>query len=136
MDFIAVATIIGIEAGIALPRLDGYLQNYRLNSATMAVWEDMHAARVMAIKEKRKIRVDLSPHSYEVVRADTGEVAFSRHLSNKYPGITIGVTDIRGGIVFDRTGSAEGGTREVEIQGPTGTRRFTIFATGKIGGLS
>src|SRR2546421_1253084 len=65
----------------------------------------------------------------------TGEVAFRRNLSEDYTDVIISTTAVRGRITFDRTGTAEGNTTEIEIEGPTGTRRFTILATGKIGGL-
>lgn len=132
----AVAMIVGIETVVALPRINDAIKNYRLNSAATEVWQDIHKARIMAIKERRTIRVDFDYNSYKVIRVATGEVALSRHLSIKYPEISIIVTESKGGIVFDRTGSAEGGTKEIEISGPTGSRRFTILPTGKIGGLS
>ena len=65
----------------------------------------------------------------------SGEVAFRRNLSEDYTDVIISTTAVRGRISFDRTGTAEGNTTEIEIEGPTGTRRFTILATGKIGGL-
>lgn len=134
--FFAVAMIVGIEAVVAAPRISDALKNYRLNSAATEVWQDMHRARFMAIKEKKTIWVDFDHASYRIVRAATGEVALTRHLSIDYPEISIVVTESRGGIVFDRTGAAEGGSKEIEITGPTGSRRFTILPTGKIGGLS
>jgi Tfp pilus assembly protein FimT len=134
--FFAIVMIVGIESLIALPRINDAIKNYRLNSAATEVWQDMQRAQLMAIKEKRTIRVDFDHNSYKVVRVATGTVALSRHLSIDYPEISITVTESRGGIVFDRTGSAEGGSKEIKIAGPTGSRRFTILPTGKIGRLS
>lgn len=133
VDLLVVATIIGIETAIVLPRLDGFIQAYHLTSAASQVWGDMHTARLMAIKEKRKIRVEFSPTSYDVVRVDTGEVAFSRNLSREHPGITVETTDNK--VSFERTGATESGLKEVQIQGPAGRRRFTILTTGRIGEL-
>ena len=135
-NLFAVVMIVGIESAVALPRISDAIKDYRLNSAATEVWQDMHRARLMAIKEKKTIRVDFDHNSYRIVRAATGEVALSRHLSLEYPEISIVVTESRGGIVFDRTGATEGGSKEIEISGPTGKRRFTILATGLIGGLS
>ncbi len=135
-NLFAVVMIVGIESVVALPRINDAMKNYRLDNAAMEVWQDMHRARTMAIKEKRIIRIDFDHNSYKVTRVATGEVALSRHLSINYPEISIAVTESRGGIVFDRTGSTEGGSKEIEITGPTGSRRFTILPTGKIGGLS
>jgi len=135
-SLLAVAMIIGVESVVALPRINNAIKNYRLNSAATEVWEDLSKARTMAIREKRLIRVDFDHNSYSITRISTGEVALSRHLSTEYPEISIIVTESRGGIVFDRTGAVEGGSKEIEINGPTGSRKFTILPTGKIGGLS
>ena len=134
--FFAVAMIIGIEAVVAVPRISDALKDYRLNSAATEVWQDMHRARFMAIKEKRTIRVDFDHASYRIIRVATGEVALTRHFSREYPEISLAVSESREGIVFDRTGATGGDSREIEITGPAGRRRFTILATGVIGGLS
>ncbi len=135
-NLVAVTLIVGSEAIVVSPRINDLIKNHRLNNAAQEVWQDMHRARLLAIKEKGMIRVEFDYDSYKVVRAATGEVAFRRNLSVNYPDVIISTTDVRGRITFDRTGTAEGTTTEIEIQGPTGTRRFTILATGKIGGIS
>ena len=131
-----VILIVGSEAIVVLPRINDFIQNHRLNNAAQEVWQDMHRARLLAIKEKGTIRVEFDHDSYKVVRVATGEIAFRRNLSVDYPDIMISTTDVRGQITFDRTGTADGNTTEIEIRGPTGTRRFTILATGKIEVLS
>lgn len=135
-NLVAVILIVGSEAIVVSPRINDFIKNHKLNNAAREVWQDMHRARLLAIKEKRAIRVEFDHDSYKVVRAATGEVAFRRNLSMDYPGVSISTTDVRGRITFDRTGTAKENTTEIEIQSPTGTRRFTILATGKIGGLS
>ncbi|TLY25238.1 MAG: hypothetical protein E6K64_04420 [Nitrospirae bacterium] len=131
-----VILIVGSEAIVVLPRINDFIQNHRLNNAAQEVWQDMHRARLLALKEKGTIRVEFDHDSYKVVRVATGEIAFRRNLSVDYPDIMISTTDVRGQITFDRTGTADGNTTEIEIRGPTGTRRFTILATGKIEVLS
>ena len=135
-NLVAVILIVGSEAIVVSPRVNDFIKNHRLNNAAREVWQDMHRARLLAIKEKRAIRVEFDHDSYKVVRAATGEVVFRRNLSMDYPGVSISTTDVRGRITFDRTGTAQKNTTEIEIHSPTGTRRFTILATGKIGGLS
>jgi Tfp pilus assembly protein FimT len=132
----AVILIVGSEAIVVYPRINDFIKNHRLNNAAREVWQDMHRARLLAIKEKRTIRVEFDHNSYKVVRVATGEIAFKRNLNVDYPDVLISTTDVRGRITFDRTGTADGNTTEIEIQGPTGTRRFTILATGKIKGPS
>lgn len=135
-NLFAVAMIVGIESVVLFPRINDAIKDYRLNSAATEVWQDMHRARIMAIKEKQPIRVDFDHASYRLIRDTTGEVALSRHLSPEYPEISIVVTERGRGIVFDRTGASGGGSLEIEIHGPTGKRSFAILATGTIGGLS
>jgi Tfp pilus assembly protein FimT len=132
----AVILIVGSEAIVVYPRINDFIKNHRLNNAAREVWQDMHRARLLAIKEKRTIRVEFDHNSYKVVRIATGEIAFKRNLTVDYPDVIISTTDVRGRITFDRTGTAHGNTTAIEIQGPTGTRRFTILATGKIEGPS
>ena len=132
----AVLLIVGSEAIVVYPRINDFIKNHRLNNAAREVWQDMHRARLLAIKEKRTIRVEFDHNSYKVVRVSTGEIAIRRNLNVDYPDVSISTTDVRGRITFDRTGTAEGNTIAIEIQGPTGTRRFTILATGKIEGPS
>lgn len=132
----AVVMIVGIESVIAVPRINEAIKDYRLNSAAMEVWQGVHRARIMAIKEKKTIAVDFDRSSYTIIRSSTGEVAMSRNLSREYPEISIVVTEGSRGIVFDRTGAMEGGSQEIEIRGPTGKRRFTILVTGLIGSPS
>ena len=135
-NLVVVILIVGSEAIVVLPRINDFIQNHRLNNAAQEVWQDMHRARLLALKEKGTIRVEFDHDSYKVVRVATGEIAFRRNLSVDYPDIMISTTDVRGQITFDRTGTADGNTTEIEIRGPTGTRRFTILATGKIEVLS
>jgi Tfp pilus assembly protein FimT len=135
-NLVAVILIVGSEAVVVFPRINDFIKNHRLNNAAQEVWQDMHRARLLAIREKGTIRVEFDHDSYKVVRVATGQVAFRRNLSVNYPDVIISTTDVRGRITFDRTGTADGNTTEIEIKGPTGTRRFTILATGKIGGPS
>jgi Tfp pilus assembly protein FimT len=132
----AVVLIVGIESAVAGPRISDAIKDYRLTAAATTVWEDMQRAKAMAIRERRTIRVDFDHDSYRIIRVSTGEVALSRNLSREYPQIRIVVTESSGGIVFDRTGAAGDDSKDIEIKGPAGTRRFTILATGKIGRLS
>jgi hypothetical protein len=134
-NLFAVLLIVGIESAAALPHINDTLKDYRLNSATTEVWLDMYRAQFMAIKEKRRIRVDFDQDSYRVTRVTTGEVTLTRHLTREYPEISLVVSGDRAGIVFDRTGAMEGDSREIEITGPAGKKSFTILATGVIGNL-
>ena len=132
----AVALIVGIEAVVAVPKITEAIKDYRLDSAAMELGQDLRKAQFMAIKERQTIRVVFDYNSYKVIRASIGEVILSRYLSIDYPELGLVMTESRGDILFERTGSVEGGSKEIEIIGPTGKRTITILATGRISGPS
>jgi Tfp pilus assembly protein FimT len=134
-NLFAILLIVGIESVAALPHVNNTIKDYRLNSAATAVWEDIHRAQFMAIRESRTIRIEFDHASYSIIRVATGEVALTRRLARDYPDISLVVSESREGIVFDRTGATMGDSKDIEITGPAGKRRFTILATGVIGNL-
>jgi prepilin-type N-terminal cleavage/methylation domain-containing protein len=127
--------IVGILAAFSAPQFTGLLRSYRLNGATKVVWGDLHKARMTAIKENRAIRVNFTPNtSYSIVRVSTGEVVFTRDLAAEYPEITVSINN--NPMTFGSTGTAGFGSATVTIQGPVGTKTFTILTTGRIGNFS
>src|SRR3989475_9016440 len=80
-NLVAVILIVGSEAIVVFPRINDLIKNHRLNNVAQEVWQDMHRARLLAIKDKGTIRIEFDHDSYKVVRAATGEVAFKRNLS-------------------------------------------------------
>jgi len=126
--------IMGLVAALAAPRFRGLVKNYKLTNAARVVWLDLHRAKMMAIKRGKTMRVDFTRTSYNVLRVDTGAVAFRRDLSGDYPGITFNTTATTASVSFGSTGTANGGT--VVIQGPAGSKSFTIAFTGRIGQIS
>jgi prepilin-type N-terminal cleavage/methylation domain-containing protein len=134
-ELMIVVLIMGILAAFTAPQLHGLLRSYRLNGAARLVWTDVHKARMLAIKERRSVRVDFTSTSYNVVRVDTGQVIFRRNLSGDYPGITVG-NPPDNSVSFLSTGTAAGAIPTVQIQGPSGSKRFPVFVTGGIGDIS
>src|SRR5438132_11486475 len=81
-SFGAILLIVGIEIVVALPRINEGIRAYRLNSAAAEVWQDIRTARMLAIKEKRSVRIEFDHTSYKVVRLATKEVIFSRNFAS------------------------------------------------------
>ena len=131
VELLIGAMILGIIVAFAVPQFRGTLRAYKLQGATKVVWGDLHKARFMAIKENRSIRVDFAGTSYNLVRVETGEVAFSRNLGVSYPGITASTSDNT--VTFGSSGTAGGGGKTIQVQSPEGTKTFTILTTGRIG---
>jgi Tfp pilus assembly protein FimT len=126
--------VIAIMGLVAAPQFSTLLQAYRLNGAVKVVWGDLQRARLMAIKENRSIRVDFSGTSYNLVRVNTGEIAFSRNLVSRYPGVTISIQN--DSVTFGSTGTAGVGGKTVQVQRSGRTKTFTILTTGRIGNFS
>ena len=126
--------IMGLMAALAAPRFRGLIKNYKLTNAARVVWLDLHRAKMMAIKRGKTMRVDFTGTSYNIVLVETGAVVFSRDLSRDYFGIAFNTTTTTASVSFGSTGTANGGT--VVIQGPAGSKSFTIAFTGRIGPIS
>jgi type IV fimbrial biogenesis protein FimT len=122
--------ILVILAAIAIPQMRGIIENYRLNGAARVVWSDMQNAKMTAIRENERIRVDFYPTSYNFVRIGTiNEVIFTRNLANDYPGVTINSS--RENITFNSRGTVNATTITISLAGKA--KNFTIAWTGRIG---
>jgi prepilin-type N-terminal cleavage/methylation domain-containing protein len=134
VELLITVMIISIMGAFAAPQFGNTLRAYRLNGAAQVIWGDLHKARLMAIRENRGIRVDFTSGAYEIVRVDTNVVAFRRNLAADFPGITASIQDNT--ISFGSTGTAGGGGKTLQVQGPTGSKSFTILTTGRIGNIT
>lgn len=134
MELCIVLMIAAVLAVVSVPQFSSMMRRYRLNGAAMVVWGDVQKARWMAIKETRTIRIDFTATSYTLVRVDTGEVAFTRNLAVLYPGVTLSVT--ANTLAFRSSGLLDHSTRPVDLQGTSGTKSFTVLATGRVGEIS
>jgi type II secretory pathway pseudopilin PulG len=134
VELLISTMILAILGLVAAPQFTGLSQSFRLNGATKVVWGDLHKARLMAIKEGRTIRVDFTNISYDIIRADTAEVAWHRNLALDYPGVTVSITNNT--ITFGSTGTAGSGSKTIGVQSSAGAKSFTILTTGRIGNIS
>jgi prepilin-type N-terminal cleavage/methylation domain-containing protein len=135
VELLIALMITSIIAGIAVPRYNTLIKNYRLANAARVVWLDLHKAKMMAIKQGKSMRVDFTATSYNIVRVDTAAVILSRNLFVDYPNISFNTTATTPNVSFGSTGTANGGTVVIQ-QGPTSSKHFTIALTGRIGHIS
>jgi type IV fimbrial biogenesis protein FimT len=135
VELIVSIMVVGILAAVAAPQFGGLLRNYRLTGATNLVWGDLHKARMIAIKENRRIQVNFTTNtSYTIVRVGTGQVIFTRSLVADYPEVTVNTSN--NPMTFGSTGTAGFGGATIQVQSPAGTKTFTIATTGRIGNFS
>jgi prepilin-type N-terminal cleavage/methylation domain-containing protein len=138
-EIMITVMIVGILAAFTAPQLSGLLRSYRLSGAARLVWTDLHKAKMTAIKERRRVRVDFTPASYNIVRElppAPEQVILSRNLSDDYLGITVSLVGAGQSVSFDSTGTVLPPSKTVQIQGPSGGKSFTVLATGRIGKIS
>lgn len=77
LEMIVVALIIGIFAGIAIPRFSVWLHEYRLQAAADSLMNHLRAARLLAIftGKKHELQITHVEHGnyYQVVQDPGGE---------------------------------------------------------------
>jgi type IV fimbrial biogenesis protein FimT len=126
VELIITLAILATLLAIAAPNLDLFSSSYKLRGAAREVATDLQFARLLAVKENKDFRVDISSQSYQVVRVSDGSVAKSRNLTLDYPNVTL--TNIS--IPFDSRGNSSANT--VTVANPRGTKNVTVISTGRV----
>ncbi len=126
MELVITLGILATLLAVAEPNLDLFSSSYKLRGAAREVATDLQFARLLAVKENKDFRVDISSQSYQVVRVIDGSVAKSRNLSPDYPDITL--TNIS--IPFDSRGNSSANT--VTVANPRGAKNVTVVTTGRV----
>ncbi len=126
IELIITLGILATLLAIAAPSIDLFSSSYKLRGAAREVATDLQFARLLAVKENKDFRVDISPQSYQVVRVSDGSVAKSRNLNSDYPDITL--TNIS--IPFDSRGNSSANT--VTVANPRGAKNVTVVSTGRV----
>jgi type IV fimbrial biogenesis protein FimT len=126
MELVITLAVLAILLVIATPSLDVFSSAYKLRGAAREVATDLQFARLLAVKENKDFRVDISPQSYQVVRVIDGSVAKSRNMNPDYPNVTL--TNIS--IPFDSRGNSTANT--VIVTNPRGTKSVTVVSTGRV----
>ncbi|MGD0624868.1 MAG: GspH/FimT family pseudopilin [Thermodesulfobacteriota bacterium] len=126
VELIITLAILAILLAVATPSLNLFSSSYKLRGAAREVATDLQFARLLAVKENKDFRVDISSQSYQVVRVNDGSVAKSRNLNPDYPDVTL--TNIS--IPFDSRGNSSANT--VTVANPRGTKNVTVVSTGRV----
>jgi prepilin-type N-terminal cleavage/methylation domain-containing protein len=126
MELVITLAVLAVLLTIAKPSLNIFSSAYKLRGAAREVATDLQFARLLAVKENKDIRVDISSQSYQVVRVNDGSVAKTRNLSPDYPDITL--TNVS--IPFDSRGNSSANT--VTVANPRGAKNVTVVSTGRV----
>lgn len=126
VELMIVMAVLAILLTVATPSLDSFSSAYKLRGAAREVATDLQFARLLAVKENKDFRVNISSKSYQVVRVSDGSVAKTRNLDTDYPNVTLTNTSI----TFDSRGNSSANT--VTVANPMGTKNVTVVPTGRV----
>jgi prepilin-type N-terminal cleavage/methylation domain-containing protein len=139
IELIVVFVIIAILAGLMAPNIGGWLQRYRLRSATRDIVSTMRTAQMKAISNRMNYQVDFAnfgANSY-ILQYDSGGFKDDGPVWTAPTGITVNIANLPGGIALFRPDStcASGGSITVSCQRGGGTQEKGIVLNGATGGI-
>jgi len=135
LELIITIAIAGILTGIAVPNYLSYLPKARLKGAATTVRADLMAARMKAVKLKKKTKIFfLNDHEYKIcddadgdLTVDEGEGdALLKDIEAEYTGVTFSSTN---NPIFNPRGTASN-LATVTFTNASGARTLTISITG------
>jgi prepilin-type N-terminal cleavage/methylation domain-containing protein len=139
LELLITMAIAGILAGLAVPSMAKFLNNYRLETAARTVWTDVQSARMAAIKGNQSVELQTSSTtSYTYIYVDGNNVthSFFRNLADDCPGATVSLSGSTP-VTFPGAGMrAPGANTKITVQNSSGTREFWVTWTGRIGGIA
>ena len=135
LELIVVMVIIGIGAVLFTPNIGGWMQSYRLRSATRDVVSTMRTAQMKAVSTNTIYQVSFTlPVSYVLQYQDAGGNFVAEGATQTLPsGISISAINIAGNnAVFNPNSTSSAGS--ITLQNSKGTqRRLTLTSsTGRV----
>ena len=103
VELVVVLAVIGVTAAIAAPSVIGWIENYRVKTATRQLMTDLLSARMIAVSQKApcQVVIDCVNNQY-TIEQNGATVGISRQLNaatlgngtNPYyaPGVLLGTT--------------------------------------------
>ncbi len=142
LEFMIVATVIGLLAAIAVPSLLTLMPKYRLNGATRQVMSDLMAARMKAVSLNRRVKVFFPPLTspdkiYKICddANNDGTVdecegnAQIKNIQADYSGITLKSSN---NPIFFPRGTATNFATITIIKSENETKTITVAITGRV----
>ncbi len=139
VELLIAVVILSILVGIGAPSLSRMLPKQRLNGAAKKVAWDLRAARMLAIKQKHKVKVTfVNAFDYEIWNdrdndntEDSGEVTV-KTIRNDYRGISISSLKHP---IFNPIGTVSNSPDEIQpitLTNTNGTKTIVISIAGRV----
>ena len=125
---IAIA-IIGIMATIAVPNILGEMPKFRLNGAMRQIAGDLMAARMMAVKQNKNIKVTfINGYEYRICEEPCLDPKPQPiNIQTSFNGVTIGSGNHP---MFSPRGTSTNAT--INVSNSYSTKTITIAITGRV----
>jgi prepilin-type N-terminal cleavage/methylation domain-containing protein len=137
VELLVVLTLLAVLAGIAVPRLDGYLLRLRMRAVLERFVADLYFARALAARsgERIQLRIDLPPGGcatgYRLVQGTPPRVLRAVDLRREAPHLCLTVA---GGatISINSLGMPSGAARTVRVRSRLGADSLRISLVGRV----
>jgi type II secretion system protein H len=118
IELLVVVTMVGIAAGIALPKAAEIQESMALESGAQQIMRELNLAQVRAIKENRTVGfIRLDERSYRIGTGETRELPENLEFGSATPG------EIR----FASFGPPLTGPASLEIASVHGRKRYVVL---------
>ena len=133
-ELLVVLVIIGIALAMAVPRLQGALQESAVQSALNRVASDVTLTRIRAVRTARRavLVVNAAGTGYTVVVDPAGTPSTFKTVSfaNDYKGLTL--SPVNDSVAFDSRGMLVQGTGTISATRQGRTESLTISGVGRV----
>jgi len=138
VELMIVIAIVGILTGIAIPTLQPYMAQRRLNGAARMVMSDLMNARMMAVSQNKRVGVSFtSNHQYQIFAdnnqngtADTGETIVTKDIHPDYYDVTLSSNTTPLFVPAGTVLTATNGT--VTLTSAIGSKQVTTSSAGRV----
>ena len=133
IELIVVMIIISIGAVLTTPNIGGWLNNYRLRSATRDVASTLRLAQIKAVSSNTNYQVvfDTANDSYILQYQDTGGAYVTEGIAQILPAGVKFTTDF-GNIARFSPSSSVASTGEINFNNSKGTTKKVRLLSGRI----
>jgi type IV fimbrial biogenesis protein FimT len=139
VEIMIVITLLGILAAIAVPNLQPFMAQRRLNGAARQIMSDLMEARMKTVSQNNMFKVFfLDNHQYKILdddnsnkSEDPGEMIITKDIQSEYKDVTISNASADP-IFLPRGTVAPGSNCTVTLSNASGSKEVTVAITGRV----
>lgn len=138
MEVMIVVVIIGIVAGIVVPRMYNYVSTLSAGGAASELAADIAYTRMTAVREGHTTSLTVTTPSVYTIQVENTDGSLLRSLRTvrfgvMYPGTTVAGEAGNGRVAFDSRGLLKNGsTTALTMTRGSRSQKLTISAIGRI----